>query len=240
LPANHGRTAKKQWTRSCGIGKVAEAIPKAVFERSAETLLTTFEKLTAPITESTSGFGRYLRQKFNNMVEVEKALATYALEEAIARASRRCEKAKIGLKSPAHPKTFVRTIEEASRETNPILHEMWTNLLSSQLSSEASHPHFVEVLSHFSPADAKLLVSLYPESEIGKHNTYIAINPGFGVAWVRRNSDAEIHPWTTSCDMLYEFRFIHVAAEPPVNRNVAILYRTHLGSEFLATVRDPS
>jgi hypothetical protein len=31
-----------------GFGKIAKAIPKEVYERSAKTLLTTFEKLTAP------------------------------------------------------------------------------------------------------------------------------------------------------------------------------------------------
>lgn len=41
-----------------GLGRVAEAIPKEVYERSAATLLKTFEDLTAPITESASGLGR--------------------------------------------------------------------------------------------------------------------------------------------------------------------------------------
>lgn len=56
-----------------GFGKIAKAIPPKVYERSATTLLTAFQQITAPITETTSGLGRYLRQKFDNMVEAEKA-----------------------------------------------------------------------------------------------------------------------------------------------------------------------
>ena len=88
-----------------GFGKIAKAIPPKVFERSASALITTFEQLVAPITESTSGLGRYLRQKFDNMVEVERA---------IARAKARAAEIGKPLAPPVHPKSFVKCIEEAS------------------------------------------------------------------------------------------------------------------------------
>lgn len=218
-----------------GLGKIAEAIPASVYERSAESLFTTFEKLTAPITESTSGLGRYLRQKFDNMVDAEKAIATYTVEKAILRAKVRCEQLKINLQPPAHPKTFVRTIEESSKETDPLLHEMWVNLLASQLSNGLSHPHFVETLCHFSPAEAKLLVSLLPESEIGDHQNYMVIRTGPAVVWAHTNSGNGIQPWTISCELLYEFRFAHLSAPVP-HRRFSILFRTDLGKQFLEAV----
>src|SRR3569833_1528898 len=75
-----------------GLGNVATAKPKEEFERTTSSLLTTFEELAAPITETTSGLGRYLRQNFDNMVDVEKAIATYTLEKALHRAKIRCER----------------------------------------------------------------------------------------------------------------------------------------------------
>jgi hypothetical protein len=234
-----GETPKNEGLDVTGLGKVASAIPKEVYERSAATLLTTFEMLTAPITESTSGLGRYLRQKFDNMVQVEKAIATYTVEKALHRASERCERARISLRAPAHPKSFVRAIEEASKETDPVLHEMWANLLASQLSDGVCHPHFVEVLPHFSPTEAKLLVSLLPESEIGEHKSYISVNPRPSLRWIRMNSESEFQPWTISCDLLFEFRFVHLASATPSSRSLAVMYLTPLGSAFLAAVTPP-
>lgn len=221
-----------------GFGKIADAIPKAVYEQSAATLLTTFEKLTAPITESTSGIGRYLRQKVDNMVEVEKAIATYTLDKAVRRAKKRSESLQINLKSPIHQKSFIKAIEEASKETDSVLHEMWANLLASQMSDGDSHPHFVETLTHFGPAEARLLVSLHPKSDIGEHDDYISVHPEPPLPWIRMNTDNAVKGWNMSCDLLYEFRFIHLAAAKGDGRNLSIIYRTFVGSAFLATVSE--
>lgn len=102
-----------------GIGKVAKAIPEEVYNRSAESLLTTFEKLVAPITETTHGLGRYVSQKFDSMVKVEKAIATYTLEQACAKARAKAASFRFGTRAPTHPKSFVKSLEEASKETDP-------------------------------------------------------------------------------------------------------------------------
>lgn len=137
---------KKAGLDLVGFGKIAEAIPKEVYVQSSETLNDTFTKLIAPITATTEGFGRYLKQKFDNMVEAEKALATYSVEKALAKAKEKAEKQGIALIPPSHPKSFIKSIEEASKETDPLLHEMWTNLLATQISEPNFHPHFVEIL----------------------------------------------------------------------------------------------
>ena len=38
-----------------------------------KTVLTMLEQLASPVTEATVGLGRYVKQKFDNMVDVEKA-----------------------------------------------------------------------------------------------------------------------------------------------------------------------
>jgi hypothetical protein len=223
-----------------GFGKIANAIPKEVYERTTVTLLTTFEKLVAPITETTSGFGRYLHQKFENMVEVEKALATYTIEKAIFRAKAKCERLGVKMHSPNHTKSFVKAIEEASKETDPLLHEMWSNLLASQLTNHDCHPHFVEVLPHFGPAEAKILVSLLPKSAVGENNGgYLLYESDSFTHWIPKN-EGELNPWTLSCELLLEFRFADLLAPKQEElRNVAILHRTGSGEAFLEAVTSP-
>lgn len=224
-----------------GFGKIAKAIPAKVYERSATTLLTTFQQITAPITETTSGLGRYLKQKFDNMVEAEKAIATYTVEKAVSRAKEKADRAHRALIPPASSKTFVKAIEEASKETDPLLHEMWANLIASQLTDETCHPHFVEVMSHFSPAEARLLTELIPLSEVGENDGgYFMASDDVFKYWMSR-AGGELHPWSISCVLLQEFRFADIVA-PKGSKpdNATILFRTALGSAFLAAVSPPS
>jgi hypothetical protein len=223
-----------------GIGKVAKAIPEEVYTKSTDVILTTFEKLTSPITETTSGFGRYLRQKFDNMVEVEKALATYSLEKAIRKADKKIKEFGGVLRSPLHPKSFVKSIEESSKETNPLLHEMWTNLLASQLTEPDFHPHFVEILPHFGPSEAQLLVSLLPRDSVGPNiDSYLSYSFDFFTHYVKNSEDKELNDWTYSCVLLCEFKFSDVLGlkgKYEKKEGVTLLYRTKSGDAFLSAV----
>jgi hypothetical protein len=224
-----------------GLGKVAKAIPEEVYSRSTKTLLISFEALIAPLTETTSGFGRYIRQKFDSMVEVEKAIAAYTLERAITRAKAKATPAGIELQ-PFHSKGFVRALEEASKETDPLLNEMWTNLLTTQIIDCKSHPHFVETLAHFSPAEAQIFISLCSQSEIGENDgAYLGTVYAPHSFWIKDNDDNEKKPWTYSCTLLCEFGFANAFVLTEKKRKellaiTAILCRTPLGEAFLKTV----
>src|SRR4051812_43187410 len=100
-----------------GLGKAAKAIPTKVYVETARSLIDAFNSIISPITEATSGIGRYIRQKFDNMVDAEKAIGTYTVQKAIEKAQR-----KGPLKQPVHLKSFVNSFEEAAKETDPILH----------------------------------------------------------------------------------------------------------------------
>ena len=225
-----------------GFGKLAKAIPESVYEKSTETLLTTFEKLTAPITQTTSGFGRYLRQKFDNMVAAEKAIATYTVEKAVERARKKARERQLSISPPIHPKSFVKAIEEASKETDPLLHEMWASLLASQMVEQQCHPHFVEILPHFSPGEAQLLVSLYNKDEVGENaGGYLYFSYDTFKNWVRKGGDSNVETWTYSCVLLCEFGFADVLCPKrntyPKEKNVTILFRTVAGNGFLEAVK---
>ena len=228
-----------------GLGKLAKAIPAEVYNRTTKSVLTSFEKLIAPITETTSGFGRYIRQKFDGMVEVEKAIATYTLEEACAKAKAKAAELQVCTILPAHPKMFVKALEEGSKETDPLLHQMWASLLASQMLDGFCHPHFVEILPHFSPSEAKLLVSLRDKNTVGANGgQFMSLDIDMFGHWIMHADDAEPKLWTLSCTLLYEFGFADLLApDTPVElidslsySRAPILYRTRSGEEFIKAV----
>ena len=224
-----------------GIGKVAKAIPSEVYTQSTTYVIETFNKITAPITETTSGFGRYIKQKFDTMVEAEKALATYTVQNAINKAEEKANKSGKALITPVHPKSFIKSLEEASKETDPTLHEMWENLLADQLTNKNFHPHFVEILPHFSPMEAKLLLSLNPKDKIGDNGgSYLSYSDDSFKNWVRDAGDKQLNEWNYSCILLLEFKFADILApkqeQYSKEDSVTILHRTNAGETFLAAV----
>ena len=126
------------------------------------------------------------------------------------------------------------------------MHEMWANLLASQLLDGPCHPHFVEILPHFSPAEAKLLVSLRELDTIGEHGGIFLMMSHIEhlTHWLSHADDTEPKPWTFSCTLLYEFGFANMVGHkyhpPPAKqkeeRRYPILFRTRSGSEFLKAV----
>ena len=156
-----------------GIGKLAEAIPESVYNQTTETITTTFEKLIAPITETTSGLGRYIKQKFDNMVYIERSLVTYSMQKVCDKLAK--EKLTIGHVPSA--KSLVKIMEEVSKEIDPLLNVLWTNLLYSQLIDQRSHPFFINILSNLSAKEALLLESLNSFNDIGEIAKNILILP---------------------------------------------------------------
>ncbi len=218
-----------------GLGETAKAIPKEVYVETTKALINSFNKIVAPITETTSGFGRYIRQKFDNMVEAEKAVGAYTIQKAVEKAQQKGQ-----LNSPKHLKSFVKSFEEASKEVDPTLHEMWENILANQLIDSEFHPRYVNMLSNFSSAEAELLLKLNSFGNIGKdHSGYLG-SPRDFTNYIFKNYDKELNKWTYSCNLLLEFELAEVQA--PNNGiyekadNVTILYRTNSGNRFLNAV----
>jgi len=144
-----------------GFGKLAKAIPPEVYTRDYQSVLTTFEKLVAPITETAHGFGRYIRQKFDNMVEGRKrAVATYTLEQAYAKAKAKATLLGVEVIAPITRKVLSNRWRKLLRRQTLCCTRCGQVWLASQLLDGYCHPHFVEILPHFSPAEARLLVSL--------------------------------------------------------------------------------
>lgn len=218
-----------------GLGETAKAIPKEVYTATTKAIIEKFDQIISPLTETTTGIGRYIRQKFDNMVEAEKVIASITLENAINKA-----KNKSDLVKPKHLKSFINSFEEASKETDPTLHEMWENLITNQLVESEFHPHFAKILSHFSSTEANILLSLNELNNLGKDFSIYFGNPTSFKHYVLKNYDKELIEWTYSCELLLDFGFAKVIA-PDDNiykkeDQVTILYITPLGKKFLETV----
>lgn len=216
-----------------GLGKLAEAIPDSVYEQTTETITSTFEKIIAPLTETTSGLGRYIRQKFDNMVEVEQSLCLYAIQNA----QNKIIDKQLSINHISNPKAVIKIIEEVSKETDPLLSVLWTNLLCSELIEQQSHPSFVNTLSSLSVKEALMLESLNSFNNIGDINSSVVIFPYKIKSWVKENRGA-LHDWGFSCSLLCEFGLTKTVA--PLERKqgeaTVILYRTDIGEEFLKAV----
>jgi len=220
-----------------GLGKLAQAIPPEVYKMTAATALNTFESLVAPFTESFAGLGRLIRQKFDNWVEDQKALGTYSLQQALLRAKGRAEKEGKSLHPPLHAKTFLHALEEASLETDLVLHEMWVNLLASEFVDGKSHPRFVSILAQLGPAEAKLLASLQPLPK--GLSGYIGGNiahTGMNVLWVA-TLDQPKQPWNLSGTILCQQSLADVAPlDALAVKSDVLLHLTPFGQEFLTAV----
>ncbi len=234
-----------------GFGKIATAIPKKVYERVAFASVSAIENLIAPITETTGGLGRYLHQKFANMVEAEKALGAFALEQAIARAREEAAREGLSIVPPKGIKTFVKSIEEASRESDPLLHEMWTNLIASQIleDSEQGHPYYVATLSNLGRQEALLFLELLAFEELGTHGGGYLGGGYDGFKLWMRNGTSPALPWTVSCTLLVELGLAKMVAPPtidktapenPLARYTTILHRTRLGVAFFRAISPPT
>ncbi len=221
-----------------GIGKIAEAIPDEVYTRTTESLVKSFESLVAPIVETSAGLGRYIRQKFDNMVDVEKALAIYGLEQAIAKANLEARNGYKPTQLPRYSKSFVRAIEEISRETNPQLHQWWVNLIASELVEGKCHPHLIEILPHLSSEEAKILSILRELNNVGENGGgYLLCYMDTFKHWVLGADDKNLKLWSVSCVLLVQLGLADILSING-NDNTTILYRTTWGTQLLRAVAD--
>jgi hypothetical protein len=231
-----------------GFGKVAQAIPPEVYKQSTKTVLNTFESLVAPLTQTTDGVGRLIRQTFDNWVEVRKAIGTYTLEQAVIRANARAEKQGELLQPPTHPKTFLRALEEGSLGTDSVVHEMWVNLLASQLIDHNNHPRFVSILSQLGPAEARLLASLKPRPKDPRLDFFLGVTEAhFGMEgrWLSALGQPD-QPWNLSVTLLCQQSLTNVSPQLRTPEQMSrgetlplLLHLTSFGEAFMAAGASP-
>ncbi|MTI88115.1 MAG: DUF4393 domain-containing protein [Balneolaceae bacterium] len=143
-----------------GIGKLGSSIPDASWNKLVQTACDTFDALISPITATTTGLGRLIRAKFDGMLDVQKVLAA----DATLRAKEKVGAA--GRKPKGNPKSVIllRSIENASNETDTNLRDIWANLMANEVLDNQVHPEFPRLLERLSSNDAATLAELAVES----------------------------------------------------------------------------
>ena len=219
-----------------GVGKALEAIPEPVWMEVVSTATNTFKDLVRPITAITAGVGRWMEQKFTNMVEVEKVL----LADAVDRAQKKMRASEREVAPTQNLATLAAIVDGVSTSTDELLREMWVNLLARDLSSDAVHPEFIAILGRLSPSDAQLLADIAEKSEDAKQRASMkrmmdrvlsrsrsAASP-LTLDIIRKLNQ---RPFDLGETMLLRFGLIEVDA--------GFRYLTTLGAKFLAAVNEP-
>jgi ribosomal protein S16 len=166
------------------------------------------------------------------MVEVEKALLTYSMQNALKKA----KSDRLLMKSEQRPKELITIMDALSKETDPLLNTLWTNLLCSELTNQNSHPFFISVLQSLSRKDAEILSRLHDYDATGEKKSNILISQPNIQYWVTENG-AKPEEWTFSCSFLYGMGLAStVTPKESENHGTVILYRTDVGRSFLEAV----
>jgi hypothetical protein len=150
--------------------KVIEVIPANAWEKLAVTATETIEKSLAPITETTSGIGRVIRQTFDGMIDIEKIVFAVALQ----RVSKRIQDKKATVRDGFHLGPLIATIKATARENDETLRELWTCLLANQLTEDLVHPEFIQILSRMSGQYARKFAEIVNNQEKVRKNLQVA------------------------------------------------------------------
>ena len=139
-----------------GIGKVAKAIPAKAWVQLVETACVTFREVVAPVKALTSGTGRLIEAKFDRLVEAEKVLAS----DTFNNASKKARASKKPQAENPSARVILAVIDRSSSETDPLLRELWANLLAQEFTNVGVHPEFPGILSRLSSQDAQVLADV--------------------------------------------------------------------------------
>lgn len=202
--------------------ELAQSVPAESWNRIVETACDTFEKIVAPLTETTAGAGRLIKAKFDRLTEAEKVIAAENVEEAQTRA----KDSERERKRDPRPSMIIRIVEESSGETDPNLRELWINLLANEMAGNATHPEFVRILNRMSPSDAKTLVDVAQEHD------------SVDLSFVLRGALGKLVSLTFSPDSTFTHE--HLKNLNVIDKSEVGWRLTKTGIAFLKAVSDPS
>lgn len=136
-----------------GAGKLAKAIPQKAWIQAVDTACSVFKDCVSPITATTSGIGRLIQAKFDNLVDAEKVLVA----ENIEKATEKVRNSGKQRKSAPKGSILAGAIEASAVETNDVMRELWSNLMAQEMLEGTVHPEFVSTLKRMNSADAQRL-----------------------------------------------------------------------------------
>jgi hypothetical protein len=152
-----------------GIGKAMQAIPNKSYNMVVSTATSTFRSVLRPITATTEGAGRYIEACFDEWTDRKKVAAAAALKAAAEKA----DEANKERNPTPYARVLVLALDAATDDGDPLISELWQNLIANELTSGGVHPRFVRILRDLAPSDAHRLVKLVEETEVRKHKGWL-------------------------------------------------------------------
>ena len=120
----------------------------------------------------TSGVGRLIDAKFDSLVDAQKVLAAQTFD----RASEKVRVSKKPLTANVTARIVIEVMNNSSTETDPLLRELWANLLAEEFVSGKVHPEFPKILVRLSPRDAQTLARIAQQSTSKDLSSRLRIN----------------------------------------------------------------
>lgn len=210
-----------------GIGKIAEAIPEAGWQKAIDTACDTFTDLIAPITRTTAGLGGLIQAKFDAMVDVQKVFAA----DAVERAQRKTQALSLPYNARPSARVLISAIDEASVESDDSLRDIWSNLIANELTRGNIHPEFPNILSRLSAADA-IVLSEIAEKNANKGIRAVAVALSASVSVLGVSAGAF---FSDDTDAHHE----HLVGLNLIVRRDGKWSLTRFGEEFVRAVTDP-
>ncbi|MEK7801941.1 MAG: Abi-alpha family protein [Pseudomonadota bacterium] len=213
-----------------GAGKLAKAIPAKAWTRLVDTACDAFEKCLAPITETTGGIGRLIAAKFDRLVDAEKIMTA----ETFQKASEKIKKAKREPKGNYKPGIIVKVIEEASKQTDVNIRELWANLLAQEILDGSIHPEVVSILARINADDAQTLARIAEDAPKNEHTkafvTSYTNSISLGIAGIKLS--VQMRPRFTFSEKLLESLNL-------IERSDNKWVLTPIGEGFIESVTEP-
>ncbi len=216
-----------------GAGEIAKAIPDKAWNKLVSTSCETFEKIIAPITATTSGIGRLIKAKFDQLLDEEKVLAAevFKVAEDKAKASKKMKKKDV------NPHVLITVINQSTIPTDNNIRELWSNLLANEISEGGVHPEIANILTRINSDDAIRLIEITDNTSLEERLeqssdwriSFESFKQAFG--YVARGEVYVPIEDTFSEKLLESLNLIK-------KRGVWIL--TPIGKEFIKSVSNPS
>lgn len=138
------------------LNQIAKSVPKEAWSQLAKTACETFEKLILPVTATTEGVGRLIQNKFNQLSDEQKVIATKCMQEAESKTRLRVQKRNVVVK----PAVVYEALDNTDNQTDETIRTLWSNLLANEFAGGSVHPEIAKLLSKLTTQDAILLVKI--------------------------------------------------------------------------------
>ena len=153
-----------------GLGKAANAIPPEAWKEMSATASGIVRDIVTPLTAATTGSARLIQGYFDRLVDVQKVKSA----EVLRKAQQKIEASGKAANQNVQARVVIPALENAGLQDDPVLSELWSNLLAQEFTEGNIHPEFAHLLARMTAEDANVLADV--DKDKGQVTLRAAIN----------------------------------------------------------------